>query len=327
MKPERRTDPPAEPAKLAYRTSQGEMLVGDIEKALDHPTLRAVRGKVNLVFTSPPFPLVRKKSYGNEDGEKYVEWLSGLAPRLADLLAPDGSIVLEVGNAWEKGSPVMSTLPLKTLLAFKESAKLHLCQQIICHNPARLPSPAVWVTVQRIRLKDSYTSVWWMSRTEKPKADNRQVLVPYGDDMKKLLKSKKYNAGKRPSGHVVSEEGFLTDHGGAIASNVVDLDPDGSKSPPDLLRFAGTAWDRRYRDYCKDHELEPHPARMQVHLASFFVKFLTDPGDLVVDPFAGSNTTGAIAEELRRKWISVEANADFAAGSRGRFDPDILQEP
>jgi site-specific DNA-methyltransferase (cytosine-N4-specific) len=304
--------------KPVYRTKLGQMLNAKIEVALEARAMRAVAGKVNLILTSPPFPLVRKKKYGNETGQEYVNWLKGLAPRLAALLADDGSIVIEIGNAWEAGKPIMSTLPLETLLAFKEAAKLELCQHVICHNPARLPSPAAWVNVERIRLKDSFTHVWWLAKTPRPRADNRRVLTPYRKDMQRLLISQKYNAGRRPSGHKISEKGFLTDHGGAIAPNV--LDPiDRASLPESLMRFSNTGWDAGYREYCADHALDPHPARMQPELAGFFVEFLTEPGDLVVDPFAGSNTTGAIAEALGRHWFCVEANAAYAAGSQGRF--------
>lgn len=305
----------------AYETNLGQMIVGRVEDALSTPELEAQVGHVNLVFTSPPFPLVTKKRYGNKTGDQYLEWFRALAPRLTRLLAPDGSIVIEVGNAWEKGSPVMSTLPLEALLNFKRSADLHLCQHIICHNPARLPSPAQWVNVKRARLKDSYTHVWWMSPVESPKADNRRVLTPYGADMKRLLRTKRYNPGRRPSGHVISESGFLNDHGGAIAANVLDIDSSTEKLPSSLLKFSGAAWDKRYRAYCKSRGLDTHPARMPMELAAFFVQFLTEPGDLVFDPFAGSNTTGCAAENLGRRWLSVEANPSYAEGSKGRFEP------
>ncbi len=295
------------------------MLLGRIEDALEDSQLTSVQGKVDLVFTSPPFPLIYKKRYGNESGEKYVSWLEALAPRLANLLAPHGSIVVELGNAWVKGIPVMSTLPVEALLAFKKAANLHLCQQVICYNPARLPGPAAWVNVRRIRLKDSYTHVWWMARSESPRADNRRVLMPYSNDMKKLLSSRTYNAGKRPSGHVISETGFLTDHGGSIAANVLELAPGSKRLPTSLLRFSGTGWDAHYRKYCAAHGLPAHPARMQIDLAAFFIEFLTKPGDLVLDPFAGSNTTGAAAETLGRRWLGVEARQEYALGSRGRF--------
>lgn len=306
--------------KESYSTKHGKMLVAKIEDALLSPCLDGLVGKVNLIFTSPPFPLIRKKSYSNKTGEDYLKWLSSLAPLLTKLLAPDGSIVIEVGNAWEQGAPVMSTLPLEALLAFKNAADLNVCQQIICHNPARLPSPAQWVTVNRVRLKDSYTHVWWMSKTESPKADNRRVLTPYGDSMRKLLKSKSYNAGRRPSGHVISEKGFLMNHGGAISPSVIDVDESSQRLPESLMKFAGTSWDKGYRDYCKRHNLEMHPARMPVQLAAFFIQFLTEPGDLVLDPFAGSNTTGFASEILGRRWISVEANVAYAEGSKGRFE-------
>ena len=299
------------------------MIVSKIEEA----PLKKLRGKVNLILTSPPFPLVRKKRYGNKSGERYVSWLSRMARRLSDLLTPDGSIVIEIGNAWTKGSPTMSTLPLEALLAFKNSARLQLCQHMICHNPARLPIPAAWVNIERIRLKDSFTHVWWMARTDFPKADNRKVLLPYGPDMRRLLRSKKYNAGRRPSGHVISERGFFTDHGGSISPNVIDLNPTDPKLPTGLLKFSNTAWDANYRAYCEEHGLHNHPARMQTDLAAFFIQFLTEPGDLVFDPFAGSNTTGAVAERLGRKWISVEANKEYARGSKGRFAKFLKRLP
>lgn len=319
MQPQLRPQP--EPAGItkAYKTTRGKMLVGKIEDALSTTTLQRAQGKVNLIITSPPFPLVRKKQYGNSTGEEYLQWLEGLAPKLADLLTDDGSIVIEVGNAWVEGQPEMSTLPLEALLAFKKAADLYLCQHVICHNPARLPGPAAWVTVKRLRLKDSYTHVWWLSRTPNPKADNRRVLLPYGKDMKALLKSKSYNAGRRPSGHVISEKGFLQNHGGAIAPNVIDLES-AQHVPSALMRYSNTAWDAKYRQYCMDNDLPLHPARMQTDLVAFFLQYLTDKGDLVVDPFGGSNTTGAVAEQMGRRWITVEANAGYVEGSIGRFD-------
>lgn len=304
-------------AERAYRTDRGTMIYGKIEDALVTPHLQDHKGKVNLIVTSPPFPLVRKKRYGNETGEAYLQWLEALATPLTELLTDDGSIVIEIGNAWEEGAPIMSTLPLEALLAFKRAAKLNLCQHVICHNPARLPSPAAWVNLKRARLKDSFTHVWWMSKAEFPKADNRRVLNPYSKDMKKLLERQSYNAGTRPSGHVISKTGFLTDHGGSIGPNVLDLT--GDHYPNSLLKYTGTGWDAGYRSYCKENDLPAHPARMQSSLSAFFIQFLTDENDLVLDPFGGSNTTGSVAESLNRRWIAVEADRDYVDGSMGRF--------
>lgn len=294
------------PPFVAYTTGQGLMMCGTVEESLGSADLASSRKKVQLIFTSPPFPLNKKKRYGNLQGDEYLQWLSSLALMFREMLTPDGSIVIEVGNAWEPGRPSMSTLALRSLLAFQQAGEFSLCQTFIAHNPARLPSPAQWVTVERIRVKDSYTNIWWMAPTDRPKADNRNVLVPYSRRMETLLASGTYNAGNRPSEHSIGQTSFLTDNGGAI--------------PPNVLTFSNTAARDRYQDYCREHELETHPARMSVGIVDFFVRFLTDPGDIVMDPFAGSNTTGAVAEGLGRRWIAIEPNRQYIRGSRGRFD-------
>jgi site-specific DNA-methyltransferase (cytosine-N4-specific) len=148
---------------IGYKTARGTMFRGKIENFLESPRAAKYVGKVQLIFTSPPFPLNRKKAYGNEQGEAFTRWLGGLAPELKELLTPTGSIVIEMGNAWEPGRPVMSVLALESLLQFLRNGQLSLAQQFICHNPARLPGPAQWVNIERIRVKDSYTHVWWMA--------------------------------------------------------------------------------------------------------------------------------------------------------------------
>ena len=297
---------PETPPSVAYTSEHGTMFRGTIEDCLASDALAHLRGEVQLLLTSPPFPLNRKKKYGNLTGDAYVAWLAALAPSFSELLTPNGSIVIEIGNAWEPGRPTMSTLSLKALLAFLERGELHLCQQFISHNPARIPSPAQWVTIERIRVKDSFTNVWWMSNTERPKSDNRRVLQPYSESMKKLLERQSYNAGERPSGHRVNAESFKKDHGGAI--------------PPNVLSFSNTRAYDSYQDYCRERDITPHPARMPAGLAEFFIEFLTDPGDMVLDPFAGSNLTGGVAERLGRRWVAVEPIEEYIDGSRGRFE-------
>lgn len=310
-----------------YSTRLGRLYLGDSSQLLRRNPLTRKRGRVQLVFTSPPFPLNRKKRYGNEEGEQYITWLASFAPLLTDYLTPDGSIVLEVGNGWVPGSPTMSTLAMEALLAFKRAASLHLCQEFICYNPARLPSPAQWVTVERCRVKDAFTRVWWLSPVEKPKADNRRVLTEYSDSMRKLLERGTYNPGARPSEHSIGEKSFLREHGGAIPPNVLvpaidELLPDLLQQLPGLhgiLPIANTAARDDYLTHCRDNGHPPHPARMPGRLAEFFVQFLTESDDLVLDPFAGSNTTGAIAEGLGRPWIAIEQDEGYAASSRSRF--------
>ena len=234
--------------RVAYETERGKMLVGKAEDAIEAAVMEPYHGQVQLVFTSPPFPLNRKKAYGNLEGQEYVDWLAGFAEPLQELLTPDGSIALELGNSWEAGEPVMSTLALEALLNFRKAGDLKLCQQFVCPNPARLPSPAQWVNVERTRVKDAFTHVWWMAATSHPKANNRRVLTPYSEAMRKLIETQQYNSGKRPSGHVVGTKSFLKDNGGAIPSNVVSA--------------TNTKASDEYLTYCRENNVTPHPARM-----------------------------------------------------------------
>lgn len=295
----------AEAPQIAYASDLGTMFQSTIEEFLDSAIGQSMLGEVQLLFTSPPFPLNRKKKYGNRVGDEYLDWLGGLAEQLGDLLTEDGSLVVELGNAWEQGEPVMSTLALEALMRLLKDGGFRLCQQFVVHNPARLPSPAQWVNIERCRVKDAYTNVWWMSRSARPKADNRKVLVEYSPSMRKLLERQSYNPGGRPSEHHIGETSFLSDNGGAIPSNV--------------LTIANTVSTDDYRRYVKAQGLKVHPARMPPDLAEFFIRFLTDQDDLVFDPFGGSNTTGAAAEALGRQWITTEPDAGYIAGSRGRF--------
>ena len=291
--------------RKSFSTKMGTAYVSKIEDFLASGTSKDLEGQVQLIFTSPPFPLVVPKKYGNLIGEEYLEWMESLSRGLIKLLKPNGSLVIEIGNCWDKGSPTMSLLPLRTLMSIAEIENLKVCQQFVWHNTAKLPGPATWVNVKRERVTDSFTHIWWYSQSEHPKANNRRVLTPYKEGMKKLLKSQKYNAGARASGHKISEKGFLNKNNGAI--------------PSSAILMANTSVDREYSEWCRENNLEMHPARMPIGLADFFIKFLTTPGDLVLDPFGGSCTTGKSAEILRRRWVCVEANKDYLKGARGRF--------
>ncbi|HWD38393.1 MAG TPA: site-specific DNA-methyltransferase [Fimbriimonas sp.] len=307
-----------------YHTSSGALFKGLFEDVISRPEFQQLEGKVQLIFTSPPFPLNNKKKYDNKQGEEYVAWVASFAPLFRRLLTDNGSLVVELGNAWEPGKPVMSTLALEALLRLKKDGEFFLCQQLVVNNPARLPSPAQWVTVNRIRLTESFNHVWWMSPTEFPKADNRKVLKPYSDAMKRLLKTQRYNAGERPSEHVIGKTSFLKDHGGAIRQGVLEIE-DSDAAVSTLLQLSNTASSDEYLAYCKANDIELHPARMPIGAPKFFIEFLTDPGDIVLDPFAGSNTTGAAAEMLGRQWVSFEPMSEYINGSRGRF-PNIVKE-
>jgi DNA modification methylase len=260
-------------------------------------------GSINAVITSPPYALHFKKEYGNVSKSDYVEWFLPFAREIKRILRPDGSFVLNVGGSYNQGQPTRSLYHFKLLIALCEDLGFHLAQECFWYNPAKLPAPAEWVNVQRIRVKDSVEYVWWLSPTPRPKANNRNVLVPYSGDMVRLIE-KGYKAKKRPSGHNITSK-FQKDHGGAIPSNLLERGNNESNSD--------------YIQASKAEGMKVHPARFPAALPEFFTKLTTEPGDVVLDPFAGSNMTGRVAEDLDRRWVSIELNSDYVVNSGLRF--------
>lgn len=289
------------------KTPLGEMVWGDSRSWL----FDAKAGSVDLIMTSPPFGLVRKKSYGNEDADEYCTWFRPFAEGFKRVLKDNGSLVIDIGGAWIPGQPTRSLYHFKLLVMLVEEYGFHLCQEHYWWNPAKLPSPAEWVNVRRVRVKDAVNTIWWLSKTPFPKASNRRVLAPYSKSMQDLLRNG-YVAKLRPSGHDISEK-FSKDNGGSV--------------PPNLLAVANTESTSRYQEYCRDNNIPIHPARFPAQLPEYFIRFLTDPGDLVIDPFAGSCVTGAVAETLGRKWVCCEMSEEYLNGALARFDPKPMPLP
>ena len=285
--------------KPTLETSLGKIYQGDSRNLL-----RTLADEsVDLIVTSPPFGLLRPKSYGNEDADAYWDWFRPFAREFKRVLKEHGSLVIDIGGTWNQGLPTRSLYHFELVINLCRELDFHLCLEHYWWNPAKLPTPAEWVNIRRCRVKDAVNTVWWLSKSPWPKSSNTRVLSPYSGSMKKLL-SDGYRAKLRPSGHDITQK-FSWDNGGAI--------------PPNLLAAANTSSNDGYLRYCASKGLAAHDARFPAALPEYFIQMLTDPGDLVVDPFAGSCSTGAVAERLGREWRCFELNEAFLEGARGRF--------
>jgi DNA modification methylase len=200
--------------KLFHETARGRILLGD---SLGMFREEIEPGSVDLIMTSPPFGLVRKKDYGNADADDYLEWFRPFAAAFHKALKSQGSLVIDIGGSWVSGQPTRSLYHYELLIMLCKEFGFHLAQEFFWWNPARLPTPAEWVTVRRIRVKDAVNCIWWLSPTPWPKASNRRVLQPYSESMKVLL-AKGYKPMLRPSGHDISDC-FGTENGAAIQPN------------------------------------------------------------------------------------------------------------
>jgi len=285
-----------------YTTNYGAAYIGNSLELLEQIS----SDSINLVITSPPFALLREKSYGNVDQSAYIDWLFAFCKKVYRVLAPHGSFVIDLGGAYQTKRPVRSLYNYRILIKLCDELDFRLAEEFFWYNPSKLPSPIEWVNKRKIRAKDSVNTVWWLSKTDNPKANVSNVLVPYSERMKKLHKDpgKYYTPRERPSGHDIGAS-FATDNGGAIPSN--------------LLQIPNTESNSRYIQLCKAVNIPAHPARFPQKLPMFFINFLTEPDDIVLDIFAGSNTTGAAAESLQRRWIAFEQNLSYLAASAFRF--------
>jgi len=292
-----------------YATDFGTAYLGDALDIMKHLSADTV----DLIMTSPPFALQRKKKYGNRTASEYSDWFTPFATEFKRILKPRGSLVFHIGGSWAKGKPEKNFYQYELLVKLCTELDFHLAQDLYWFNRAKLPGPAQWVTVNRWRLKDAVDQIFWLSKTPYPRADNRRVLKEYSEAMKELLRNKSYYKPNvsRPSEHKISDK-FYNGHRGAIH--------------PNIFEYSNTDSQSKYIRLCRKYGIRPNPARYPVQLPEFFIKFLTNRGNKILDPFAGSNATGEAAEKLRRKWMSIDSSAEYLRGSMFRFFSEAILE-
>ena len=314
----------------AYASKLGAAYHGDSAELLT----QLPDESIDLIVTSPPFALQHEKAYGNEDQDNYNDWFMEFIPEVRRVLAPHGSLVIEIGGAFKRGWPERSTyqFDLLTRLVDEDEGQLHLAQDFYWFNPAKLPSPIEWVNVRKIRVTDAVTHIWWLSKdinkdaaTKEgeqpiPEANNQRVLTEYSDSQKQLIETGEYNDGERPSDYNIDSESFANENDGAI--------------PKNLIEASNTASNTHYLEMCREFEYDPHPARFPRQIPEFFIDFLTpnppyndwDRGSLdrplVLDIFAGSNLTGQIAEDKGRHWLAFEQDPEYLEASQFRFQTE-----
>jgi len=285
-----------------YRTKKGVQVCADSIEILP----LVPEESVDLIFMSPPFALLHKKEFENKNEDEYVGWIRNFGKEAIRVLKPTGSFVMELGGEYRQGRPVRSLYNFRVLLDFCDNLGYNLAQEFFLYNPAAIPSPVEWVDVRKIRAKGAVNTVWWFSRTDCPKANVTKVLVPYSERMRKLLCNPDTYSQPRnlPPGHPTGPC-FCKGTGGSI--------------PPNLLQIYNADSNSHYFRACIALGELSHPAGFPQEFPDFFIRFLTDPDDVVLDIFSGSNTTGYVAEKLDRKWLSVEMNRKYATLSAIRF--------
>ena len=276
-----------------YKTKFGECICGDSKSLINE----LENNSVDLFITSPPYPLINPKEYGNESQDSYNDWLLEFVKLMIPKLKSTGSIVIDFGTSYLKNKPSYNIYSFELLVRMVKELNLNLCQPFYWYNPSRLPYPSMYVCRRKIRAKDNINNLWWLSPNENPKADTTKVLKPYSKSMKKFFRKKQ------------PKDTSFQKNKGALPSNLLEIANADNKS--------------QYLQACRSLDMKYHPARFPTALPEFFVKFLTDENDLVVDIFGGSNTTGYVCETLKRRWKTFEMNHDYVATSAFRFISNI----
>jgi site-specific DNA-methyltransferase (cytosine-N4-specific) len=289
-----------------FTTSLGTALLAEAESAIG----LIAKNSVDLILTSPPYPLTTKKTYGNFEPDAHIDWLTSLAADWKQRLTDTGSLILNLADVFTPGAPAVSLYQERLLIRLCDELGYTLAQKFYWENSSKIPGPAEWVCVRRIRVTPSIEQVYWLTNNPTTaKANNRQILRSYSHSMQERIAHGGENnkrRHKRPSGHLLKPGAFAVDNGGSI--------------PHNLIIAPNTESNSLYQTRCRQERLPIHPARFPKALPTFFIQFLTEPGNLVFDPLAGSATTAEAAEALGRHWIISERSLTYLQGAALRFE-------
>ena len=295
---------PANLTILAYSTKLGVTLWSNAS------VFTSISEPIHLCVTSPPYPLKKARQYGNVAENEWVSFLcASLEPIIKNMVA-GGSIVLNVTNdIFESKSPARSLYLERLILALHDNLGLHLMDRIPWVNDSKPPAPTHWACIKRVQLAVSWEPVLWFTNDpSQVRSDNRRVLLPHTDKHQKLISG--------------GGEQRVANYGnGAYRVNVGSFsNQTEGKIPKNRLLLGHSCKDTRsIRREAKQMGLPPHPAMFPTSLPEFFIRFLTEENELVVDPFAGAFKTCIAAERLGRRWIGTERVLEYIEQSKVLF--------
>ncbi|WP_019584545.1 site-specific DNA-methyltransferase [Thioalkalivibrio sp. ALE16] len=295
---------------VAFSTRLGVAILGDCRAVF-----RQVDAPIALCITSPPYPLASPRAYGNKSGDEYIDFICEALEPIVASLKTGGSLVLNISNdIFERGSPARSLYREKLVLALAERLGLFKMDEIIWHNRQKAPGPTQWACKTRQQLTVAWEPLYWFTNDpQRCESDNRRVLQPHTERHAQMLAE----GGERRAR--ASSDGA---HAVRPGSSYVNATP--GRIPGNVFEAGHTCAGRnQVQRYAKAHGLPPHGAMFPERLVEFFVEFLTQADELVVDPFSGGGTVAAVAERLGREWIATDLMLEYmqAAGA-ARFCPD-----
>lgn len=270
------------------------IILGDCEEVLeDFPA-----NSIDLIITSPPYADQRARTYGGVKPDDYVDWFLPKAAHFKRVLKPTGTFILNIKERVVDGE--RHTYVLELILKMREQGWLWT-EEYMWHKKNSYPGK--WPN----RFRDSWERLLQFNKQKQFKMNQDAVMVPVGDWAKTRLANLSETDKRRDESK--SNSGF-----GKNVSNWVGRD---LVYPTNVLHMATECYNRN------------HSATFPVELPAWFIKLFTEPGDVILDPFAGSGTALVAAKEHGRYYIGIDItkeNYHLARERVGQIQPRLLEQ-
>lgn len=293
-------------AVVGFSTTLGIAILGSCETVFSK-----IDAPIVLCLTSPPYALANPRAYGNICEHHYVDWITKTLEPVVKNLVDGGSLLLNVSNdIFMRGVPARSMYCERLILALHDRLGLHKVDQLIWSNPSKPPGPVQWASKERVQLNVAWEPIYWLTNNPRNlRSDNRRVLQEHSQRHLELIRS----GGEQRI--ATSSDGAYAIRRGSYGNETA------GRIPRNVLEFGHACADQQmYKKNARALGLPAHGAPMPLALARFLIEFLTEPGEIVCDPFGGSMSTARAAEMLGRRWLSSENILEYVLGAATRFD-------
>jgi len=289
---------------VGFSTELGVAILGSCDTVFSQ-----IDAPVCLCLCSPPYPLKKARNYGNPSETEYVDWVVRHLEPIVKNLVRGGSIALNISNDIFLPGGARSLYRERLLIALHDRLGLYKVDELIWSNPSKPPGPVRYASIERTHLNNGYEPIYWLTNDPRSlRSDNRRVLQAHSERHLKLIAQ----GGEQRHGEF--SDGAYCVHPGRFGNQTE------GKIPRNVLTFGHSCADQRqYKRDARAAGLPAHGAPMPLSLASFLVEYLSQPGDLIVDPFSGSFTTAKAAELLGRRWLCTEIMVQYVLGAANRF--------
>ena len=247
---------------------------------------------VDLVITSPPYSDV--KTYIDFKGihpDEYVDWFMPYIKEIERVLKPTGNFILNVNDKVVNRFRHPYVYDLVSRL-HKETG-LKMFERLYWDKKKSLPN--------RGRFSDRVEFLFWFSKTKKFKLNMDEMRVPYAEKsiqrMKKPLK-KRFARGENDDD--LGYKNWSPNEKGALPSSLIQISSQSTKV------------------------MDKHVAVYPKELVEYFLLGASDKGDVVLDPFMGTGTTGVVAKENGRQWIGFDINEEYVDFANDRIDNNTI---